>query len=361
MQKSKMRIPTGLIIVLVLGLIGFKDTGIFVSSFNARLNNGVEVNYSPNNRAEIIGEGASKTTYHVESADGTRFYVPKEYLLKVDNGVNGYTVLNNTPLYDNSGEVIRLLFLDEYLTFVENRGDQALVRASDGLTGYVNKSDLDPDRIRNIVEGIAIDNINANNGTNTLNINKGDSVKVAWFERDYFIIFDEFENKYQVSKNSISLFEKPEEVKKSVEDVPVKKIVPMSGDSRVNASATALSIANKAETLIGSPYVYGDVGKAGYDCSGMVYALYGEFTDIKMPRSSRQMAEVGELVEGEDLQTGDLLFFTSSGSSTISHVGLYVGDGMMIHASNNQGKIIKDPISGYYFQNNFSHARRWLD
>ena len=131
LQKSKMRIPTGLIIVLVLGLIGFKDTGIFVSSFNARLNNGVEVDYSPNNRAEIIGEGASKTTYHVESADGTRFYVPKEYLLKVDNGVNGYTVLNNTPLYDNSGEVIRLLFLDEYLTFVENRGDQALVRASE--------------------------------------------------------------------------------------------------------------------------------------------------------------------------------------------------------------------------------------
>lgn len=361
MQKSKMRIPAGLIFVLALGLIGFKDTGIFVSSFNARLNNGVEVSYRPNNRAEIIGEGASKTTYHVESSDGTRFYVPKEYLLKVDNGVNGYTVLKNTPLYDGSGGVIRLLFLDEYLTFVENKGNQALVRTSDGLTGYVDKSDLDPDRIRNIVEGIATENITSNNGTNTININKGDTVRVAWFEQDYFIIFDESDNKYQVPQNSISLFEKPEEPEVKMEKPIERSVVPVSGGASADATGPILNIISKAETLIGSPYVYGDTGKAGYDCSGMVYALYGEFTTVKMPRSSRQMAEVGTLVGENDLRAGDLCFFTSRGSSTISHVGLYVGDGMMIHASNNQGKIIKDPINGYYFQNNFSHARRWID
>ncbi len=356
-----MRIPAGLILVLVFGLIGFKDTGIFVSSFNARLNNGIEVSYRPNNRAEIIGEGASKTTYHVESSDGTRFYVPKEYLLKVDNGVKGYTVLKNTPLYDGSGGVIRLLFLDEYLTFVENRGDQVLVRTGDGLTGYANKSDLDPDRIRNIVEGIAKDNITANNGTNTFVINRGDSVKVAWFEQDYFIIFDESENKYQVPRNSISLFEKPEESAPVAEKAIEKKSVPATGGPSSNATGSIANIINKAETLLGAPYVYGDTGKAGYDCSGMVYALYGEFTDVKMPRSSRQMAEVGSLVGENDLQAGDLCFFTSRGSSTISHVGLYIGDGMMIHASNNQGRIVKDPINGYYFQNNFSHARRWID
>lgn len=357
MQKSNRRIPIGLIFVLMIALIGFKDTGIFVSSFNAKLNNGVEVEFESNDRIEIIGEGASKTTYLVDDGEN-QFYVQKAKLLKVDNGVRGYKVLNNTPLLDSEGGVTRLLFLDEYLTFLENDGNNALVRTEDGLTGFVRKADLDPDRIRNIVEGYMERDFVAYNENSSLELRQGDIVDVAWFQEDYFIIFDENKAKFNVPREYISIFKEEVEVEEPIAKV-LEESVPAPALSQA-ASITAANIVNKAETLLGSPYVYGDTGKAGYDCSGMVYALYGEFTDIKLPRSSKDMAEVGAYVSVSELQPGDLLFFTNSSKSRINHVALYIGDGMMIHASDSRSSIVKDPIDGYYFEHNFSHARRHL-
>lgn len=358
MQKSNFKIPVGLALTLVVGLIGFKDTGIFVNSFNARLNNGVEVSFSPNNRAEIVGEGESKTTYLVESG-GNKVYVPKEILLKVDNGVYGYRVLKNQPLLDENGQVIRLLFMDEYLTLVENRGDKALVKTNDGYTGLVKNENLDPDRIRNIVDGIAKEDLYLDNGNHTLKVLAGDTVKVAWFEEDYFILYDEDQNKFNVSKELISIFQEAKVEKKVEEKAAVSIERPKSlSEESVNKVE---QIINKAYTLLGSPYVWGDTGKAGYDCSGLVYSLFGEFTDVKLPRSSREMSEVGQYVTEADLEAGDFLFFTSRGGSTINHVALYIGDGKMIHSSNSQRGVVIDEISGYYFTNCFSHARRVLN
>lgn len=363
MQKSNFKVPVGIALTLIVGLVGFRDTGIFVNSFNAKLNNGVEVSFSPNNRAEIVGEGASKTTYLVES-EGSKVYVPKEVLLKVDNGVNGYRVLKNAPLFDENGEVIRVLSLDEYLTFVANKGDKVLVKTNDGFKGLVSKAALDPDRIRNIVNGIAKEDLFVDNGNQTLSVREGGNVNVAWFEKDYFIVYDNNQNKFKVPKEKISIFEKKlVEETKEVEKMMVKAFGnPLEKpESLSNESAdTVQKIIQKAYTLIGSPYVYGDTGKAGYDCSGLVYSLYGEFTDVKLPRSSREMAEVGTYVTEEDLEAGDFLFFTSKGGSTINHVALYIGNGMMIHASNSQDGVVLNPIEGTYFNTCFSHARRVL-
>ena len=367
MQKSNFRVPVGLAAALVVGMIGFKDTGIFVNSFNARLNSGVEVSFSPNNRAEIVGEGESKSTYLVES-EGNEFYVPKEVLLKVDNGIKGYTVLKNSPLLNESGEIIRLLFLDEYVTFVENNGDYAVVKTSDNLVGKVNIKDLDPDRIRNITEGIAKEDLSLDNGTYTLNISEGDTVNVAWFEKDYYILFDEDQNKFNVDRDKISIFVDTEKVVENVLDIAktanvVEEVVEEVVESTVNSapSSTVSDILNRGYALLGKPYVWGDTGKVGYDCSGLVTALYTGKSNVKLPRSSRDMAKVGTYVSASELQPGDLLFFNSGGSSTISHVAIYAGDGVMLHASNSQRGVVTDPISGYYFQNNFSHARRVLN
>ncbi|MDO5028732.1 MAG: C40 family peptidase [Bacillota bacterium] len=359
MPKSNFKIPVGLALTLVVGLIGFKDTGIFVNNFNAKLNNGTEVSYSPNDRAEITGEGASKTTFKVE-ANGNTFYVPKESLLKVDTGVTGYTVINNTTLYDEDGQVIKILACDEYLEFLESQGDMAYVVTEDGLEGYVKKdTNLDPDRIRNIVDGKAKEDLYLDNGYSKLSIKQGDTVRVAWFEKDYYIIYDSNKNKFNVNKDKISIFtnvESPvkEEVVEKVERTSYEKPLSLSMENAMLVE----KIIDKAYTLIGSPYVYGDTGKVGYDCSGMIYALMGEFTDIKLPRTSKDMAEVGELVLEEDLEPGDFLFFTSEGGSVINHVALYVGDGKMIHASNSASSIIESPLDSYYFKNCFSHARR---
>ncbi len=365
MHKSNLKFPVGLAITLVIGLVGFRDTGIFVNNFNARLSSGVEVSYNANKRAEIVGEGDSKSTYLVE-ADGNRFYVPKETILKVDTGIEGYTVLKNTPLLNESGNVIRLLFKDEYLRFVlADNNNKVIVETSDNQVGYVDTKDLDPKRIRNITEGIAKKDLSLFNGTHTLKISQGDTVKVAWFEKDYFILFDEAQNKFNVQKDNISIYVDREKVVEDVLDLArranVREEIAIEETYTANVSDKVSSIIDGAFARLGSPYVWGDTGSKGYDCSGLVTALYSGNTNVKLPRSSRDMAEVGTYVSASELIPGDLLFFNSGGDSTINHVAIYIGNGKMIHSSNSQRGVVLDPVDGYYFQNNFSHARRVLD
>lgn len=96
------------------------------------------------------------------------------------------------------------------------------------------------------------------------------------------------------------------------------------------------------------------------DCSGFVQFIYQGFK-IKLPRSSREQAQVGKVVtrtmDFSKLMPGDLLFFRRGGRS-IGHAGIYLGEGKMIHASNyRNGVIITDLRQGYY-QNTFVVAKR---
>jgi cell wall-associated NlpC family hydrolase len=92
--------------------------------------------------------------------------------------------------------------------------------------------------------------------------------------------------------------------------------------------STTVAIAIKtALSKVGSPYVYGATGPNSFDCSGLTSFAYAA-AGIDLPRSSRDQATVGTPVSRSQLQPGDLVFFYSP----ISHVGLYIGNGMMVHA-----------------------------
>ncbi|MFE7753793.1 NlpC/P60 family protein [Streptomyces sp. NPDC057418] len=82
-----------------------------------------------------------------------------------------------------------------------------------------------------------------------------------------------------------------------------------------------------ARAQIGKPYVWGATGPASYDCSGLTQAAW-RAADVTLPRTTWDQVEVGTRVATADLQPGDLVFFYDD----ISHVGVYKGDGMMIHA-----------------------------
>ncbi|MEU0161337.1 NlpC/P60 family protein [Streptomyces sp. NPDC006261] len=92
-------------------------------------------------------------------------------------------------------------------------------------------------------------------------------------------------------------------------------------------AAKAQKVLDFARAQIGKPYVWGASGPASYDCSGLTQAAWRE-AGVTLPRTTWDQVKAGTRVATSDLQPGDLVFFYDD----ISHVGIYKGDGMMIHA-----------------------------
>ncbi|MEU3652092.1 NlpC/P60 family protein [Streptomyces sp. NPDC032161] len=96
-----------------------------------------------------------------------------------------------------------------------------------------------------------------------------------------------------------------------------------------------------AAAQIGKPYVWGATGPSSYDCSGLTQAAW-KAADVTLPRTTWDQVEAGTRVATEDLRPGDLVFFYDD----ISHVGIYKGDGMMIHAPKPGANVREESI--YY-------------
>lgn len=114
-------------------------------------------------------------------------------------------------------------------------------------------------------------------------------------------------------------------------------------------SRDAKALIREAEKWIGTPYVYGGQSRTGTDCSGFVLEVFKSVLDVKLPRSAREQRDYCRQIDKDDMTAGDLLFFSSkkSGGST-SHVGMYIGDGQMIHASSSRGVVISALSESYY-------------
>jgi cell wall-associated NlpC family hydrolase len=102
---------------------------------------------------------------------------------------------------------------------------------------------------------------------------------------------------------------------------------PASSSSRPAPSAAAQQAVDTAKFQVGKPYEYGAAGPDSYDCSGLTQDAYAS-AGISLPHSSRRQSERGTPVDRTDLIPGDLVFF----HSPVSHVGIYIGDGQMVHA-----------------------------
>ena len=102
-----------------------------------------------------------------------------------------------------------------------------------------------------------------------------------------------------------------------------------SGSSNVSGS----DIVEYALKFLGNPYVYGGTSLTeGCDCSGFTQSVFKHF-GISIPRVSRDQANSGTSVSLSSIQAGDLIFYANS-SGTINHVGIYMGNGRIINASN---------------------------
>ncbi|HPF57483.1 MAG TPA: C40 family peptidase [Candidatus Competibacteraceae bacterium] len=102
-----------------------------------------------------------------------------------------------------------------------------------------------------------------------------------------------------------------------------------------------------ADRLIGTPYVLGGESPAGVDCSGLVQYAYLQ-AGIQLPRTSVEQFEAAQ--PQRRVLPGDLLFFRTGRSSQVSHVGIYAGNGQMIHASSGSRKVRKVKLNQRYWR-----------
>ena len=132
--------------------------------------------------------------------------------------------------------------------------------------------------------------------------------------------------------------------------------------SNNSVSASASSVIAYAKTLLGKPYVWGAQGPNGFDCSGFTYYVFKNKAGIILPRTSSAQSKYGTYVSRNNLRAGDLVFFDTNGANNgqVSHVGLYIGNGQMIHASYSQKKIVIDNFNSSYFKRTFVNGRRVL-
>lgn len=124
------------------------------------------------------------------------------------------------------------------------------------------------------------------------------------------------------------------------------------------ATTVGETIVAYAESLLGTPYVWGGTSTSGFDCSGFCQYVY-EQMGYSINRTADAQMDNGTSVSMSDLQPGDLVFFVGTYScSGASHVGIYIGNGNFIHASSSSGCVKISSLSSTYYTNHFYGARR---
>jgi len=131
------------------------------------------------------------------------------------------------------------------------------------------------------------------------------------------------------------------------------KPLPPGADIRDRLVATA-------ESFIGVDYAWGGTTtRSGFDCSGLVLAIY-QLNGLAMPRSVHDQFLAGAPVAGDRLNKGDLVFFSASPGGGLSHVGIYIGDRVFIHAPGKGKQVRRESLDGAYFMSHFVGGRVYL-
>ena len=122
----------------------------------------------------------------------------------------------------------------------------------------------------------------------------------------------------------------------------------------------ASALATRAISMIGIRYRYGgNAPESGLDCSGLVRYLFKEVWGTQLPRTSAEISQVGQHVDTQDLQPGDLVFYNTL-KRGFSHVGIYLGDRKFIHAPSAGGEVRIESMDVGYWKKRFNGARRIL-
>jgi gamma-D-glutamyl-L-lysine dipeptidyl-peptidase len=121
-------------------------------------------------------------------------------------------------------------------------------------------------------------------------------------------------------------------------------------------------IVAEGEIFLNLPYLWGGMSSYGYDCSGFSYSMC-KANGYIIPRDAHDQANAGVEISLEDIKPGDLLFFAyEEGKGRIHHVGIYYGDGKLLHSPNTGKTVEIIPLAGTIYERELCAARRyWVE
>lgn len=135
-----------------------------------------------------------------------------------------------------------------------------------------------------------------------------------------------------------------------------------SSGSAVPSANTAVSVSGsqilaEAQKYLGTPYAAGGASPNGFDCSGFVYYVLRQL-GLSPYRTPSSQYNQGTAVSKGNLQVGDIVFFSSTSGKSITHVGIYAGNGQFIHAPNSRSTVSYSDLTSGYWANTYYGARR---
>ena len=136
-----------------------------------------------------------------------------------------------------------------------------------------------------------------------------------------------------------------------------EEIRELAGAPESELSGTKEFLISVAQKTLGIPYKFGASSFKATDCSGYVKMVFN-LVGIDLPRSAREQFKVGQSVDREDLSIGDLVFFQTYAPFP-SHVGIYLGNNLFVHASSFAKKVTIDSLSVPYYFKRFIGAKRF--
>lgn len=350
-MNSKLKLLLSVCVVAVLAIFAAFDTGVFVKNYGHKLDNGQTINFQLGEIVSLSGENDDSFTI---SKAGNVIRVPKLNMMRLTHTAKTATVIDMTELNsEKDGGFIRFLIPGEELKVLSCEGPYAKVEAQEGVSGYVSIVLINLKMERNTSFGVATLDKRLYSGDNTYNLVKGYPVKIVGFEDGKFTIIDEAGNEFKAEYSDIEVTH----VYKAVEKVKAEVVDAEKGGLNAPNKGMVAKLLARAGSSLGTPYVWGGTSPNGYDCSGFVYSMFKNQLGISLTRTTYTQVKEGRSVPRDQMMAGDLVFFNTSGNS-VSHVGIYIGDGQFIHASSGKGQVIISSLSEGYYNSRFVAARR---
>jgi hypothetical protein len=138
--------------------------------------------------------------------------------------------------------------------------------------------------------------------------------------------------------------------------------VSADADAQQQIQELRTSLITDAKKYIGTPYAYGAVGPDTFDCSGFIFTVSRESTGYQLPRTVKALYSFVRIIPDSKKEPGDIVFFHTTGGSTISHAGIYIGNDQFIHAASdgpNTGVILSS-LKENYWKTAYSGAGQFL-